>query len=631
MPEKKTTSSKAELKKIHQQALDHFDESCDATNFNRTDAYDDIKFSRLGEQWPDEIEAQRRAENRPCLTINRLPSFIRQVVNEARQNKPGIKVTAVDGGSDRNTAEVIAGLIRAIENGKRKAEIAYDTAIDHAVTSGFGFFRIGIDYVHGDTFDMEAYIERVPNPLLVHWDANTTAFDSSDWNYCLISEFITEEEFDLRYPGADKVPFEGASGDGLEQWVDEDRIRLAEYWYRTEKKRTICEFQNPSTGERRTERYDDAVKIARDFFELGGFDPSDLSDEDALAGFLDLTGFVKLREREATYHEVKRCILNGAGVLEEEDWPGTTIPIVPVWGEEVNVDGRRHFRSMIRDAKDSQTMFNFWRTASTEIVALQPKVPWVGPEGFRGVGAEAKKWEHANTVSYAYLEHVQGKEPSRQPFIGVPAGIINESATAADDMKALMGIYDSSLGARSNETSGKAILARQRESDVSNFHFIDNLNRAIEYAGRVLVEIIPSVYSEREAVRILGEDQKDRIIKLTQEDGGQLNADGESELYNLSVGRYDVMVESGPSYATQREEAREVLIEIMRTVPGSGLVIGDLLARNLDFVGADELEDRLKAMYQQSVQPPPGIPGQVPGQIPVPPGLNGQGGFPGPQ
>lgn len=599
---------------IIKDALERFEESQDGSSFNRNDAYEDIKFSRLGEQWPEDIKKVRQAEGRPCLTINKLPAFVRQVVNESRQNKPGIKVSPVDNGADVETAEVIGGLIRSVERGSN-AEIAYDTAIDHAVSGGFGFFRIAIDYCHPDSFNLEARIERVPNPLMVHWDVNSTQFDASDWEYGFISDFVTKDQFKLRYPKAETVSFEGDTRDATSYWLQDDKIRIAEYWLRSEKKRNLLMLAGPD-GQPMTIREDQLPIVAKNFFQSGGIDlGGQVKDDEIAAAFMQARQLQETRRREVTYYEVKRRIISGVEVLSEDPWPGETIPICPVWGEEVYLDGRRHFRSLIRDAKDPQTMFNFWRSASTELVALAPRAPWVGPKGFVPKGDEAK-WQTANTRSHAYLEYdaSSGNAPQRQPFAGVPAGAIQEGLNASDDMKAIIGIYDSSLGARSNETSGRAIMARQREADVSNFHFIDNLSRAIRYAGRVLVEIIPAVYGPRQTIRILGEDQKEKVVHLVQQDGGsqQPGIDGEKALYNLSVGQYDVTVSTGPSYATQREETKETLIEIMRQVPGAAQYIGDILLENMDFPGADKVAKRLQMLLPPAIQQAEGIKGPQP-------------------
>lgn len=615
---------------IIQEALEQFEESQSASDRNRKEAHDDIVFSRLAQQWPDEIVKQRMAEGRPCLTINRCLPLIRQVVNDARQNTPAITVSPADSGADVDTAEVINGLVRSIQNGRRKADIAYDTAIEHAVSGGFGFFRLGIDYVSPDSFDMEAYIDRVPNPLMVHWDVSSTEFDSSDWDYAFVSDFLTHEKFKQRYPKAEAISFEGTTADLQVNWTEDERIRVAEYFTRTEDKRVIYQLSDGKTI-----RKDALPDMARQFFEAGGVDLGGQVDDDEIANaFLQLNGLEIARQRDATFYKVMRRIINGVEVLEEDEWPGSTIPICPVWGDEVIIDGRRHFRSLIRDAKDPQLMFNYWRTAATELVALAPKAPFMLPKGSIPKGQE-DMWATANTRSHPYLEYdaTKGPMPQRQPFAGVPAGALNEAMTAADDMKAITGIFDSSIGAESNEKSGKAILARERQSNASNFHFIDNLNRAIEGAGRQLVEIIPSVYSERQTIRILGEDSKEKVVHLTQQDGGsQLpNAEGDGpQLYNLSVGRYDVSVSTGANYATSREQTKETLIEIMRQVPGSAAVMGDIVAKYIDFPGSDELAKRLhlllppQVLAAESGMPmPPQIPGQMPGNPAGQPPMNG--------
>ena len=589
-------------------ALDFFEESQANSEFNREDYYNDVNFARLSDQWPDAIKKQRIQEGRPHLVVNKLPMLIRSVVNESRQNKPAIQISPVDSGADEETAEVIGGLIRSVERGS-SAEVAYDTAIDQAVTGGFGFFRIGIDYAHEDSFALEASIDRIPNPLMVHWDTSTTEFDASDWEYGFVSEMIKEDEYKRRWPEASMVPFDGDSrNDAEDQWIDDNSIRVAEYFRRTMHKRDLIQLavMNPQTGQEDLQvvREDQLGDMAKQFFKAGGIDTEGMNEDEMIRGFMEVSGVEERRRRVVDFYKVKRRIINGVEVLDEEDWPGQTIPICPVWGDEVFLDGRRHFRSMIRDAKDSQMMFNFWRSASTELVSMAPKAPWVGPKGFVPKGQESK-WASANTRSHAYLEYnPEAGPPQRQAFAGVPAGVLQESLNANDDMKAITGIFDSSVGAQSNEVSGKAILARERQGDVSNFHFIDNLSRAIRYAGQCLVDIIPSVYSPAETVRILGEDQKTNVVKLTQEGvGGYTKGiDGQEPLYNLAVGKYDVTVSTGPSFATEREETRETLIEIMRQVPDAAPFVGDVLLDHMDFVGADKIAKRLKHLLPPEVR-----------------------------
>jgi Phage P22-like portal protein len=576
----KKEDSKKKDEEILKEALGFFKKASEDEAGNRANYEADVKFGRLGEQWPENIKKQRQDENRPCLTVNRCPSFVRQVVNDARQNKPSIIVHPIDNGADKKTAEVINGVIRAIERNSC-ADVAYDTAIENAVSGGFGFFRIGIDFADDDSFDMEVRIECVPNSLSVYPDVDSTRFDAADWNYAFVCEVISKDEFESRYPEARPVNFEGGDDSGFHSGLDDDQVRVAEYWRREE--------------------------ISRKIFLLsdGGVIREDqMSDE--IRAFFDVTGVSVVKERQVRAHEVTRRIISGVEVLESDPWPGETIPICPVWGEVVTIDGVRYLRSMIRDAKGPQEMLNYWKSASTELVALAPKAPYVVEEGSIPEGEE-HKYETANTRSYSYLLYNKGfNAPQRQPFAGVPAGALQEALNASDDMKSVMGIFDAALGSRGNETSGKAILARQRESDVSNFHFTDNQSRAIQYAGKVIVEIIPHVYPPGRVMRILGEDQKEKVVRLA---GGDFQPDkesGDEQLYDLTVGKYDVTVKAGPSYASQREETRETIVELIRSIPTAApeaaLVLGVKLLEQMDFLGADELAKQIGTLLPQDIQ-----------------------------
>lgn len=516
----------------------------------------------------------------------------------------------MDGGADVNTAEVIGGLTRSIERNS-SADVAYDTAIDHAVSGGFGFFRITTDYAHPMSFDKEIRIERIASALMVNWDVSSTKFDASDWQYGFVSEFLTQDQFKQQYPGASPVDFEGEFAEMAQYWLQEEKVRLAEWWTRTETKKKIVQLSDGSIH-----REDRLPKLAKQMLQAAGINTQGMSKDDMVRAVMAGTGLTVARERESSFFTVKRRIVSGVEVLKEEDWPGSMIPICPVWGDEVYFDGRRYFRSMIADARDPQAMHNFWRSATTELVALAPRAPFMLQEGTMPTDATEKaKWETANTRSHAYLLFGRNATvaPQRQPYAQIPAGALQEAISANEDIQAVTGVYPASIGARSNETSGKAILARERQANVSNFHFLDNLSRAIGYAGRCIVELIPEIYSERETIRILGEDMKEKVVRLTQEDGGgEIGPDGKPTLYNLAVGKYDVTVSSGPSFATQREELREMLLEVMQRVPDAAPVVGDVLLETMDVPGADRIAKRLHALLPPAIlaaengQPAPG-------------------------
>jgi len=564
-------------------AKEQFAQALDAFEANQTRYEKDVKFGRMGEQWnADDIE-ERKNQGRPSLTINRMPSFIRQVVNDARQNKPSIKVHPFDDTADPDTAEVINGIIRNIEQ-VSKADLAYDTAIDCATSGGFGYFRIDLDYADDDTFDLDIRINRILNPLTIYPDAASTSADSSDWNYCFVTEMMPRDEFEDQYPNAEAIDWSPTHLDDNDQaWYDKDQVRVAEYWVREPINKTIYLM---STGD----------VVSEEIYN-------------ELQAEYEATGIELLNTRETTSYKVTQYIMNGQEVLETNEWPGKYIPIVPLYGEEIFIDGERHFFSLIHFAKDAQTIYNYWRTTTTELVAMAPKTPWIGPAG--AFDTDLDRWQNANTETYSYLEYDGEVPPQRQPFAGPPAGALQEALNASDDMKSVMGLHDASMGAKSNEISGVAISKRVRESDTSTYHFMDNMGRAIRHAGVIIVDLMPLIYSKPRMMRVLGEDGMAQTVAVNQPiteeqqmlQGQQMmeRFEAMSAIYDLTVGKYDVTVKAGPSYTTQREEARESMIALLQAFPQAASVTGDLVVDAMDWPNSDVFAKRLKALL------PPGV------------------------
>lgn len=565
------------------QAKTSFEQATDAFEKNQNRYEDDIRFARMGEQWGSTDVEERKNQGRPSLTVNRMPSFIRQVVNDARQNKPSIKVHPFDDQADPETAEILNGIIRNIEQ-VSKADLAYDTAIDCAASGGFGYIRVDLDYADDDTFDMDIRINRVLNPLTIYPDAGSTSADSSDWNYCFVTEMMPTEEFEQKYPNAEVIDWSpgGTVNDQDQAWYNTDEVRIAEYWVREEIDSTIYLM---SSGD----------VVSEETFEA-------LAEEYAAAG-IEL-----LNTRDTTSHKVTQYIINGQEVLETNEWPGKYIPIIPVYGEEVYIEGERHFFSLIHFAKDAQIMYNYWRTTTTELVAMAPKTPWIGPAG--SFDTDLSRWQNANTETYSYLEYDGDVPPQRQPFAGPPAGALQEALNASDDMKSVMGLHDAALGAQSNEISGVAIGKRVREGDTSTFHFVDNMARAIRHTGIIIVDLIPMIYSKPRIMRVLGEDGSAQTVAVNQQltkeqemlQGEQIEQqEGMDNIYDLTVGKYDVTVNAGPSYTTQREEARNSMIALLQAFPQAAAVTGDLVANAMDWPNADVFAKRLKSLL------PPGV------------------------
>lgn len=570
---------------LHAEGLKIYEYAVQRDQHNRERYAEDIRFARLDEQWPEAVRKQRELEGRPCLTINKMTAIIRQVVNDARQNKPAIKFHAVGDGADQWTAKVLDGLVRNIEYSSN-ADVAYDTAIDNAVSGNVGYFRITTDYAGDDVFDQDIGLDRIADSLSVVPDAYAMDADSANWNDAFVTDDYSLDAFKAKWPKASTDSFEGNGKGMAEGWMTDGLVRVAEWWRRREVTKVIVKLSNEQIVTE--EQFDDP-----DFQRL-----------------LAVQKVTEVARRPTRTMKVEQLLMNGAEILETNEWAGKYIPIVPVYGDEVIIDGKRYLRSLIHGAKDAQRMFNYWRTASTELVALAPKAPWIGAAG---AFASDPKWATANTQNHAFIEYdsVPGElPPQRQPFAGPPAGALQEAMNASDDIKSTTGIYDASLGAQSNETSGRAILARQREGDTSTFHFTDNLSRAIRHAGRIMADLIPKVYTVPRVLRTIQEDGTNRNVKVNQETeplpeearDQQEQMQGVMRIYDLTSGKYDVTCESGPSYTTKRLEAANQMTEFMRAVPGAGNVMGDLLAKNLDWPGADEIAERLKMLLPPQAQ-----------------------------
>lgn len=563
-------------------------ERCSEDPAENRNAYEhDTRFVRLRDQWPENIKKLR--ENRPCLTIDKLGPVIRQVVNDSRQNKPQIKVHPVDSKADKKTAELLDGLIRNIEYSSN-ADVAYDTAVECAVGGGVGYFRIKADYAHADAFEMDLAIERIANPLSVYPDPASVAADSSDWNECFVVTRMTKDEYERQF-GDDEEPVDWESDAWKGDWLSDDGVLVAEWWKREEYEKAI-------------------VKTADGQI----FGEEELTSDPDLATLVELGQVQIVERRTAKCYKVTQHKMSGAKILETNDWPGQYIPIVPVYGDEFWVDGVRYLRSLVNGAIDAQQMFNIMRSTAVELFGLSPKVPYLIEEGTADVDPN---WATANQVGHPYLEYAKGGNvPIRLPLDpGTATGAMNEALAASDDIKSITGIHDASLGARSNETSGRAIMARQREGDVSTFHFIDNLRRAIRHAGRILVDVIPYFYDKARIVRVIGEDGTQEVKQVNQPyqemdpKTGQPMVDefgqAVTALHDLTSGKYDVTVSSGPSFTTRREEAAYSMTEALRAFPMGADVIIPELAKNLDWPGADKIAEKLEE--KSSGQLPPEV------------------------
>jgi len=570
---------------IIDEAIDFLKLCNDADTMNRQEGLEDLKFVN-GDQWPVELQNSRNLESRPVLTINKLDGYCRQVTNQQRQQRPRIKVHATNNEADVKTAEVIEGMTRHIEVNSN-ADNAYDTAFDHAVRMGWGFWRVTTNYVKEDSFDQEIYIDTIPNPFTVYFDPNSERVDGSDAERCLITTMMSKEKFRKLYPDNDDgTSFtQRGTGDTQSEWITKEDIRLAEYFYVHRKSATLYQLSNGT---------------------------STFADGKDFKARLEAAGIQIIGERKSYKRTIKWKKLTAVEVIEERDWPGQYIPVVPVYGRHVVIGDKRHKFGMVRHAKDAQRMYNFWQTTITESVALAPKAKWLMVEG-QDEGHESE-WASANVKSFPLLRYKQtdidgqpAPAPQRLQPEPPPAGVMAASAGINADIATLMGIYDPSQQLPGN-ISGKALNGQQQQVDLTNFDFYDNLTKSIAHTGKIILDLIPHIYDSQRVMRIIGDDGKPDLVEInkpTQDEQGVYKV-----MHDMTVGQYDVVMDTGPGFNSKRQAAVEAMMPLVNGNPELFKVAGDLVFRNMDFPGAEVIADRLAAANPMS---------QIDDKSPVPP------------
>ena len=570
-------------------ARDRMTLAISAWSETREDELEDLRFYAGSPsnhwQWPADVLATRGSVQgqsinaRPTLTINKLPQHVRQVTNDQRQNRPSGKVIPADDKGDVEVAEIFDGIVRHIEY-ISDADVAYDTACENQVAYGEGYIRILTEYTDPTSFDQDIKIGRVRNSFSVYMDPMIQDPCGSDAQWCFVTEDIPKDEYERQFPNAQPISSlqdQGVGDQSVSQWVNDETVRVADYYYIEHTKKTLNLYYGNVSA-------------------LSG------SPEDKQMVAL---GMKPIRSREVDIKQVKYCKINGFEVLERNDWAGSHIPVVRVIGNEFEVDGRLYLSGIVRNAKDAQRMYNYWTSQEAEMLALAPKAPFIGYGGqFEGY---ENQWKTANTTNWPYLEvnpdvtDGQGGTlplPQRSQPPMAQNGLIQAKMGASDDIKGATGQYDSSLGATSNERSGKAILARERQADTGTYHYVDNLARAVRCVTRQLVDLIPKIYDTERIARIIGEDgtsdmarvnpdQPEPVKKIVDERGIVIQ-----KVYNLGVGKYDVCVTTGPSYMTKRQESLNAMTELLQGNPELWAVAGDLFIKNMDWPGAQEMAKR---------------------------------------
>ena len=553
--EKFLTEARSRFKSIQQEQAD-----------NRRNALNNLRFvyNVDGGQWPQSIRAEREADQRPCLTSNKLRKFVALEANMERDQRLAGEVRPVDDKADPITAKIIAGMIRQIEY-VSEAETAYTLAGEKAIAGGFpGYVRIVTEETP-DSFDQEIFIKKVDNQFSVYMDRRG--------EYCFIREGMKREVFKKKWPKADAISFDyGSEGEEYSLWWEDDKVFISEYFYLEEYDKTIAEVLNIQTGETEIIELKDEVT------------PEILMEQ----------GLNILRQKTSKANKIKWAKITAVDILEEKDWAGSSIPIIEFTGDEVNIAGKTYQRALFEDGKDPQMAYNYWLTHMTESIALVPKAPYIATA--EQIAEYLDIWKSANKVNHSVLPYKyipNMPRPKREIPATIPTGAAQMLQISAADIQDSIGKYESSFGERSNERTGVALRQRAGRSDFGTYHFRDNFRRAVlNGVVKQLIDLIPKIYDTERIVRILGDNNKETTVTINKSFVNP--ADGKTIILNdLSKGKYDVVADT-KVWSTRRQESSDAMTSMAQAMPNLAPLFADLIFEFNDWPGADIIKDRLK-------------------------------------
>lgn len=536
------------------------DESYD--RYNREAGVEDLQFL-VGDQWDAAVRAQRVAKRKPVLTINRLPAFVAQVLGARLENETAIRVLPDHGGT-KDVAKVRQGLMRSIQKVSH-ADAAFDNALTGAVCAGIGNFQVDIDYDNDETWHQSIAIRPIADHFSVVWDRSRTDATGADAGHCFVVETMPLSTYETEYPWAtpsdimsDRMPAEVMHSG----WFDQEDVRIVSYWQVRERKRTIALLQNGET-----------------------VDITDRDDPELLLRIMQRPdGEPQVRDVYRKYARMYRC--SGGDVLEGPyDLPISRVPIFRVPGWEIRIGGQVHRWGLIRHMKDPQRLHNMWRSSIAEKIMQSPRQTWLASN--EAVAGREDKWRNSNKSDDPLLiwNAESGHKPERIDPIQVEQALVLQAQMTEQDLKDVSNIHEANLGMPSNEVSGKAIQARIRVSQTGSEVYNANLTKAIEECGRVINDLIPIVYDTPRVVRILGDEAQALMQSIN---------DVTDDSVDITAGKYNVTVSTGPSFETKRVEQAENMMALATAMPQTLALTADLIVEAQDWPKAERIAERLR-------------------------------------
>jgi hypothetical protein len=566
----------------------------------------DYKFANGDEhnkyQWDSDLVNNRELEDRPCLTVNKVQQHNLMVINDAKQNKPGVRIRPVNDEASFEAAELLQEMVYHTEY-ISNAETVYDSATTYQVEAGIGYWRVITDWIDNNSFDQEIYIKHIKDPRAVYLDPDINEVDGSDARFGIIFEDMPNDLFKEKYP--DYAALAGTSTLGNDTWLNKDTVRIAEYFYKEEKEDKLVTWTDTNGNQ--------VLK------KVSALSPQEGIIYKEIKKQKQIQATYNFRERKIISDNITWCKVAGDRIIKEEPWLGKYIPIVRLVGTETVIDGMLDRKGHTRALINAQQIYNYNTSANVEYGALQTKVPWVAPS--KAVENFEEYYKTANTDNHSYLPYNHIDEdgntipaPTRPQPPQPGTAYTMQMQIAQNEMMMASGQYQSQFGENENAKSGVAINARQRQGDRSTYHFLDNQAIAVRFTGKILIDLYPKIYDTKRIKQIVKRDGSKMNIQIdpkapqAYQSMPTLNADQDQSkqiqqaIFNPNVGTYDVRADTGPSFATRRMEAFNALNQLA-TAQGSQFmnIAGDLFFKVADFPEADILAQRYRRIIPPNI------------------------------
>ena len=588
-----------------------------------------------GDPWEAKEREFRDKYDRPVMTWDELSPYINQLVNDPRQNKRAIKINPRGAGATDVTAQLREDKMREIQYNSR-AQSAFTTAFQGAAERSFGWFGVNSRLVaDGLTeeqynelvkdspeklFEQELYIYRIANPNSVLPNPAYKEQDASDMTECFVEERMQRSDFKRRWKNAKYIEWNGDYGTTAPGWQAEAVVRVAAYYKAIIKRKKLYLLDGLKNSEDRVALYGD---------ELPG-DSTDASkrEEKWLANEQNKKRI--RRDRAIETRRIKQYWTNGLEILEESDEiPIRWIPLVLVAGKEMWIDegsgAKRRLMSLVRLARDPYMAYCYIRSSEAEEAGMAPKSPAMGYTGQFETDREA--WENLNKIPRAFIQVdpvVDPVDPNKLlPLPTRPQFQPNFQSYEVFAEAARRAIRTACGGSnlpeaaqRVNEKSGVALKEIESNEDRGTFHFIDNFNFSLEHAGRIIDAWFPYVYDTKRDIAIMKADGEFKTLTINDKEFMEKGPDGQAvkQHYDATTGDHGVTVATGKDSASQRDEVKDLLQNVMSELqqiaaiapPGAA---AKLLALNIRLAAlgplGDEMADTLDppdATKQQGMQ-----------------------------